>query len=326
MARSDQELARTAMAWNEAPGRLGTGTTWWQAGPELGRHFNRMVSNDPKVDWVQYTSNQYFQGRLPVESCLSLGCGNGYLERRLARMGFFVECDAYDIADQRVCEAQELAHAEGFDNIQYRVADVNRIDLQANRYDAVWINSAMHHFSALEHVCEQIRLSLRPGGYLVLNEYVGPNRFQFPERQKQIANLVLGLLPGRYRRLVPDTVERQSLRYTATLNPTSFASRVVDKLRDGDLPSTVWRKLRAERALISGQVMLQDEVGFPTVRSVVSVDPSEAVRSQEIVDVVREYFSLRNVAHMVATSFSSCSVASQGIFLMRIPTQLHSFV
>jgi hypothetical protein len=50
---------------------------WWEAGPEIYNYKNRMVSGDPAVNWVQYTLSKYFNAKLPLAQCLSLGCGAG---------------------------------------------------------------------------------------------------------------------------------------------------------------------------------------------------------------------------------------------------------
>ena len=52
---------------------------------------NQKISGQPGVDWISHTLRRHLSGRLPLARCLSLGCGEGELERRLARENAFDE-------------------------------------------------------------------------------------------------------------------------------------------------------------------------------------------------------------------------------------------
>lgn len=117
------------------------GLFWWEAGPELHRHIDWKITGNPVINWVPYTLSKYFGDRLPLARCLSLGCGDGFLERGLARCKAFDQCDAYDVAEGSLEIARKLATDEGFNNINYSCADINNIALPASTYDSVWIHS-----------------------------------------------------------------------------------------------------------------------------------------------------------------------------------------
>jgi SAM-dependent methyltransferase len=248
------------------------------------------------MDWIEYTLSKYFAGRLPLSQCLSLGCGSGYLERRLAGLGAFQHCDAYDVAEGSVQLAKKTAEEEGILNVSYHVTDINNIVLPAGLYDSVWIYSAMHHFEALEHVCLQIRNSLKPGGLLILNEYVGPSRIQFPARQKELINLCRQILPIRYRTPVNEPVKEpaplESERAPVKKGLGWFISKVINKTGEGDLMGVIRRRLRAYRAKVRGQSAQVGVVRFPSAREVIAADPSEAIRSEEIVGVIQGDFDI----------------------------------
>jgi len=241
----------------------------------------------------------------------------------------FQHCDAYDIAEGSIRAATKLAEAEGFDNIIYHVADVNKVTLPSESYDAVWIASAMHHFEALEHICQQIRKALKSKGLLVLNEYVGPNRFQFPSRQKEVANLCLHLLPARYRVTVQEAVSLELERTPFKKGARWFISRLIDKAKDGDLAGAIQRRLLAYKAKLSGQSPEKKFVTFPSPRDVIAADPSEAVRSDEIVEVLQRDFEIveekewgGNVLQFllagIAGNFSNEDPCSQALLRMLI--------
>lgn len=295
MSKSDA-VERAARKWDEhekdKQAGLSAGLTWWDAGPAIDAHINRKITGDPDEGWINYTLRTHFRQRLPVGECLILGCGNGHLERKLAALGAFDHCDAYDISSHSVALASARSRQAGFSHIDYHVADVNELEIQAGKYDAVWMSAAMHHFSALEFIYHQLQQGLKPDGLLVMFEYVGPNRFQFPDRQKELTNLCLQLLPERYRQVRLQTIERALARDSAGRGPGWYLSRIVAKAREGDLVGVATRRLAAYRARLTGRVPAKSAVTFPTASSVAEDDPSEAVRSAELLDVLEQYFHI----------------------------------
>jgi 2-polyprenyl-3-methyl-5-hydroxy-6-metoxy-1,4-benzoquinol methylase len=295
MTTNTQEVGRR---WSEytaarSAGR-NVGSSWWDAGPEICNRINRNISGNTECDYTTYTLSKYFNDKLPLGHCLSLGCGDGELERSLAGQGAFHHCDAYDVSEGSIEMAKKLAKEQGFGNIRYSITDINNITLPLNFYDSVWIQGAFDHFESLEHVCEQIKHSLKPDGLLILNEYIGPSRFQFPSRQKEVTNLCLQLLPKRYRIFERKAVERQIQHSTPRPGKGMrwYVTRLVDKLRDGELVSTIHRRFNARRQRVKGQGVEKTTIAFPSMRDVIAADPSEAVRSGEIVTVLQQYFEI----------------------------------
>lgn len=295
MSKSES-IDRAAQKWDrhekDKEEGVSTGLTWWDAGPAIDAHINQKITGDPDESWIDYTLRTHFGDRLPVGEWLVLGCGNGHLERKLAALGAFDHCDAYDISPHSIALASSRARQAGFQHIDYHVADVNELELPAGKYDTVWMSAAMHHFSALEFVYGQLRQGLAPHGLLVMFEYVGPNRFQFSKRQKEVTNLCLQLLPERYRQVPPQAIEQALARGSARRGPGWYANRVMAKAREGDLLGVVHRRLVAYRAKISGQMPAKSSVTFPTESSVAADDPSEAVRSAELLTVLEESFEV----------------------------------
>jgi GT2 family glycosyltransferase len=219
---------------------------FWGHVPEVERRFLRRVSpNHPVASWAEACVREYLAGRTPVERMLSVGCGTGELERTLARLNAFRDCDAWDIAAGGIETARRLAREEGFGNIHYEVRDVTLADLPPERYDAVWFESSLHHIEPLERVCEQVARTLKPDGFLFLNEYVGPSAFAFSPRQKELIRAAFALIPARFRR--------------------SFQSGGPEQLRSAPIPTPA--EVQAE-------------------------DPTEAVRSADILAVVEDYFDV----------------------------------
>ena len=219
---------------------------YWLAVPEVYRSYTLAATRGRREDsWVNDCVTHFLAGRAPVDRMLSIGCGAGALERHLALLSAFRECDAWDIAPAAIETARRLALEEGRTNIHYEVRDANTPDFLAGpeaRYDAVVFNSSLHHIEALERVCEGVARSLKPDGLLFLHEYVGPSVFDLTPRQKEVIRAAFALIPERFRRNGPSTI--------------------------ADAPA------------------------IPYPPEVAAVDPSEAIRSADIMRVVGHYFDI----------------------------------
>ena len=56
------------------------------------------------------------------------------------------------------------------------------------------------NFKHIDRIFASIAKALKSGGYFIVNEYVGPSRFQWTDRQLAAINGTLALLPLSYRR------------------------------------------------------------------------------------------------------------------------------
>ncbi len=226
------------------------GALHWTELPQIERRINRRVSGDPAIDPYMYFIWKYLLDGRPVERTLTLGCGVGELERHPALLhapGFSLRHDAFDIAEESIRRARESARASGLAHIHYEVQDINRIELPAEAYDCVWGAHSVHHLEALEHVFGEVRKALKPGGYFVMNEFVGPTRFQWSDRQLAVVNGLLSALPPRFRRSC------------------------------------------------SSPGKLKAPVARPSVAAMIRIDPSEAIRSSEILPLLPHYFDVLEV-------------------------------
>lgn len=289
---SDQSI--TSAHWDSDPWNTQEIMFWSQL-PAVQHRLAFKESGDPKGNWITYALQSHLADRLPLARCLSLGCGRGRIEQDWAAQKAFLACDAYDISANSIADARQAAADAGYSHIHYAVADIDTIELPAQAYDVAWAVSAAHHFSQLEHVFTQVAQALKPDGLFILHEYVGANRFQFPARQREIIDACLRLLPVRYRLFPAPTVSvadnkvqsPQARRKSAAW----VARRIMDKIREGSLLSTTTRYWRKRQALQAGQRPMK-EVAIPTERSVIAVDPSEAIRSNDILPVLENFFDI----------------------------------
>ncbi|HEX6691146.1 MAG TPA: class I SAM-dependent methyltransferase, partial [Burkholderiales bacterium] len=96
---------------------------------------------------------------------LSLGCGDGSIERRLApHVGEIVGLDVSSVA---VAQAQAAAAAAGLRNLSFAVADAGGLGLdRLGRFDAVAAFAFLHHIedAAIRDTLAAARRALAPGG------------------------------------------------------------------------------------------------------------------------------------------------------------------
>jgi SAM-dependent methyltransferase len=293
---SDRELQKTADYWDD---RRSAGSNaraqWWDLRP-INEYRNRLLSGDSAIDFEAYATSQYFDESGARWRVLSLGCGTGKLERRLAELGVVGSGLGVDIGTEGLKYAQALATEQGYTTLNYEYADLNSATLEPNGFDAVFAAGIVHHLSNLEHVFTQVAAALKPGGWFFLDEYIGPNRFQFPRKQRVLVDLAFQLIPQRYRTLRPatrasaDAAARHSAIPLHALHPRLL----FPKIRGGKLLDAVKYRLsllRANSGGASAQPVLE-KPRFPTAADVAAGDPSEAVRSEEIVARLKEHFEI----------------------------------
>jgi SAM-dependent methyltransferase len=196
--RSDAQ-GKTRVAWEQtqdAPIHA------WDI-PALRRRWNRMVSGDEAVDHVTTIAGRYLQGRKGLIA-FSPGCGGGGNEIRWAGTGIFERIDACDLSAPRIAGAVAMAEREHLSSVvTFSVGDM-RSRTGRELYDLVIAEGALHHFYPMRAALLQIKGLLKPGGLLVVNDFVGPSRFQWTPRQLQAANAMLALIPEAYKRRWPD--------------------------------------------------------------------------------------------------------------------------
>ena len=170
----------------------------WQL-PLYNQRINRFISGNKEINHCEYITGKYFSSSSELHA-LSLGCGSGQNELRWAEMKIFKQIDAFDISDSRIAYAREQAGKKAVsDIIQYNVADVSVLDLGIECYDLIFFEGSLHHFSSLTELLQRVKIALKPIGYLLVKDFVGPRRFQWSDRQLKLTNAFLAILPHKYR-------------------------------------------------------------------------------------------------------------------------------
>ena len=172
----------------------------WTQARVVREYLHERVSGDRACDWVTWMLHRHARGT--GLSALVLGCGEGWLERRLAQDERIGRVTGVDLSEAAVARAREEAERAGLgDRVRHAVVDLDRDALPEGPWDLVLVHDAIHHVRDLEGLFSRIAGALAADGRLLFCEYVGPRRFDYGRRREEILDRALFSLPEKYRRL-----------------------------------------------------------------------------------------------------------------------------
>jgi len=223
---------------------------WWHS-PVIMAHCQELVTGDLALDIYGFIKKEILSET--IDRGLSICSGSGDFERGLLDHKICRHIDAYEISEERVKEGRRLSK-EGNYSINFITEDINFAIFKKNYYDIFFSWSALHHVKNLEVVCQNARAALKKGGLVIAQEFIGPNQFQWTDKQVLIINKILNILPERYR-----------------LN-----------LRTKQLITAFKR---------------------PTIEEMNRTDPSEAIRSEDIIEVLKQFFNVTMIRYFGGSLF-----------------------
>ena len=172
-------------------------SNWWII-PEVKERWNKLITGNPKVTYETFMMNGYLKNKKNLR-LLSIGSGSCSHELELASYPNFEKIVCVDIADNRLKEAEKIAHSKGLQNISFICANALEYSFESN-FDIVFFHSSLHHFNHISNLIpHKIIPLLKSDGHLIINEYVGPTRIQHPKHQLQAINRGLKLIPTKFR-------------------------------------------------------------------------------------------------------------------------------
>jgi ubiquinone/menaquinone biosynthesis C-methylase UbiE len=172
--------------------------------PEIQQRWNCMISGDKNTEYEDYVVNKYLKDKSDLKM-LSIGCGEGYHDRKFAKYNCFSTIDAVDISSVSILNAKEQAIEKSL-KINYLEGDFKEMAFSVGNYDLILFNSSLHHFDAISSTLEKkVKPLLTEKGIVVVFEYVGPNRLQWSKLQLAKSNELLQQLPNRYKLLYDKT-------------------------------------------------------------------------------------------------------------------------
>jgi SAM-dependent methyltransferase len=249
----------------------------WMAIPEVRLYLNYRIAEglpEGKPLWPIELFERFLQGRT-FESGLSIGCGTGPLERELVRRGLCREIDAFDGSVVSLHEARKQADAMGYrDRIRYFAADFNHPVFKPQRYDIVMFHQSAHHVAKLERLYRAIMSTLKPGGIVYLDEYIGPSRHDWAKKPKLLAEhrRVFNSLPRELRavdKLLPPIQfddPSEAIRSSEIESQLSIGFNILGRLGyGGGMLSVIMPNIRMEKLTPSllDQLIEEDRKATP---------------------------------------------------------------
>ena len=190
-----KKISRTKSAFNETAVES---SNWWII-PKVKERWNSLITGNPTLNYEEYLANNLFKNKTNLK-LLSLGSGSCGHELELAKHSNFSEIVCVDISENRLLEAEIDAKKNNLNNIKFICADVNSYALENNYFDIVFFHSSLHHFDNVKNLLEtKVKNCLNKEGVLIINEYVGPSRLQFPKHQIKEINKGLKILPNELK-------------------------------------------------------------------------------------------------------------------------------
>lgn len=205
----DQNLAGLAGVaseiehWNEIAERIQRGERlFWKQHPRVGKLYRdkSLIDGEPWQSWIPHALGH------PAEVALELGCGSGQVLASMFHYPTVRSLVAIDLDETRFAVTRQ-ALGDLARNVRFVAADVNQIRLEESAYDLIYALQSFHHFENLEHIFAEIHRALRPGGLCLLDEFVGPRRFQWTGAQLALTSQILGLMP-RHLRMYQSGIEK----------------------------------------------------------------------------------------------------------------------
>ena len=184
--------------------------SWWQS-PVVVGEVRRRITGNPETRVEQYFRDRYCPRTLGRG--LSLGAGDGAFERSMLELGVCEEILGVDISEARVERANAAVPRALAGRLSFECHNLESWR-PGGEFELVIARDALHHLARLEDLCAALEQHLRPGSLLYVDEYVGPARFQWSDKQLEIISRLLARLsPALVADLVdPDLGPRRHAR------------------------------------------------------------------------------------------------------------------
>jgi SAM-dependent methyltransferase len=142
--------------WGRAFAQGGLQT--WMSEEVVRRYINSSVTGSPNLWPIEWLGTRVPS---PFDSAVSLGCGEGALERDLLAKRLCVHILGIDISPEALALAR--ANASGLTGVEYRQGDLNKLELPAASFDAAFFHQSLHHVENLDSCLSVTASALDPG-------------------------------------------------------------------------------------------------------------------------------------------------------------------
>ncbi|WP_434052579.1 MAG: class I SAM-dependent methyltransferase [Roseibium sp.] len=220
---------------------------WWTV-PRLKAYIERAIS--PQNGRGVIGALEALPEWSSAGRAVSVGAGSGGKERAILKAGLVDKFDLFELSEARAEQARQGASDDNLaDRMQVHVADAFAVDSK-NTYDLVYWDHALHHMMDVDRAMEWSIDALKPGGLLVINDYVGPTRLQWTKKEIDFA-----------RQFLTDNLDYvqadpSDLRYKNPLNRLAMMMRDPSEAPQSDLILQSFKDRCGEEMRLIGGTMV----------------------------------------------------------------------
>lgn len=191
---------------------------WWQS-EYIVKRINTLVCGEPLREvsaGICHLALKKFHSSIPFSHGVSIGCGTGGKELSVIKSGLVDRFTLYELADDAIAIGKKQTLAAGISpsRMDFKRED-GLSDAAVEKYDLVYWNNALHHMFDVKAALEWSKRVLRKGGLFLMDDFVGPTRFQWSDRLIEINSEIRNELPEKYlrdpsdpRKLLPRKITR----------------------------------------------------------------------------------------------------------------------
>jgi ubiquinone/menaquinone biosynthesis C-methylase UbiE len=218
-------------------------TRWWQC-ERIVQHVNKRVCGEP-LSTLPHGIFRLFEQRLPhkipIHRAVSVGCGTGNNEMAAIRYGVIENFDLFELSKSAIELGRTAAAQSGLtERMRFQQGNAFELVPPDAAYDAVFWFQALHHMPDVDAALAWSRRVLKPGGVLLMDDFIGPTRMQWSDRLLNINTKYRKSLPHKYLadptnfgRQLPTEIKRASIDQMISYDPSECADseRIVASLR-----------------------------------------------------------------------------------------------
>jgi len=142
---------------------------------------------------------------------LSIGCGGGTAEIAFSKHPCFETILAIDISPKIIEHAKQKITTND-PILHFECKNFITMDLNEQKFDVIHFNSSLHHFFNIEIALNKVKKILKKDGIMIINEYVGPNRFQWTKTRLLFINKVLKeIIPQSHKYRLNNRIKKNNV-------------------------------------------------------------------------------------------------------------------
>lgn len=164
----------------------------------------------------------------PGDTVIDLGSGAGndcFVAR--AATGEKGKVIGIDFTEAMITKARENAEKRGFNNVEFRFGDIEKMPVTANAADVVVSNCVLNLVPNKSNVLKEIFRVLKPGGHFSISDVVLSG--ELPQQLRQAAEMYAGCISGAI----------QKDEYLALIKASGFKEVVVQKQKEIVIPGDI---------------------------------------------------------------------------------------